>query len=190
MEPSVIADCTGSNMANAIRYAEHLTQAMDTFQINTPIRQAAFLATIAIESQNLSKVEEGLYYKDPARLATIYPRVFKSQSDAAPYARNPDGLGQLLYGGYWGRGLIQLTWEKNYREAGADLGYDYLSNADMVLEPQHAALTAAWFWAKNGCNKPADLCDMTGVTRIVNGPALMHLDERKEQFAKNLEVLT
>jgi putative chitinase len=190
MEPAVLADCTGSTMANAIRYAEHLTQAMDQFQINTPNRQAAFLATCAIEAQNLSKVEESLYYKDPVRLAKIYPRVFKNSEQASPYTRNPDALGQLLYGGYWGRGLLMLTWEKNYRDAGAALGYDYLNNADMLLDPEHASLTAAWFFATNGCNAKADEGDMTGVTRIVNGPALMHLKERIEQYEKNLEILS
>lgn len=190
MEPSVLADCTGATMANAIRYAEPLTFAMERFEINTPKRKAAFLATVAVESMNLSKVEEGLYYKDPVRLAKIYPRAFKTAADAVPYAKNPDGLGQLLYGGYWGRSLIQLTWEKNYKAASRDLEEDYVSNPDLLLEPEHASLVAAWFWFSNGCNIPADKGDMVGVTRIVNGQALMHLAERVEQYEKNLEVLS
>lgn len=189
MDAATIADCTGASMANAIRFAEPLTEAMDRFQINSDRRQAAFLATVAIESQNLSKVEEGLYYKDPERLAKIYPRAFKNASEAAPFARNPASLGKLLYGGFWGRGLIQMTWEKNYRAAGLALGFDYISQPDLVLQPEHAALTAGWFWDSNKCNVPADREDMTGVTRIVNGPALMHLAERIEQFHKNLKVL-
>jgi putative chitinase len=138
----------------------------------------------------LSKVEEGLYYKDPERLAKIYPRAFDNAAEAAPYARNPDGLGQLLYQGYWGRGLLQITWEKNYKAAGLALGFDYLSEPDLLLEPEHAALTAGWFWDANSCNVAADRGDMRAVTRIVNGPALMHLQDRIEQFEKNLEVLS
>jgi putative chitinase len=190
MEPSLIADCTGASMANAIRYADALTQAMDRFEINNESRQAAFLATISVESAKLTAVEEGLYYKDPSRLAKIYPRAFDNAQEATPYARNPDGLSQLLYGGYHGRGLIQLTWEKNYKAAGESLGFDYLGQPVLLLEPEHAALTAGWFWFTNGCNPPADRGDMKAVTRIVNGPALMHLAERVEQFEKNLEALS
>jgi len=177
-------------MANAIRYAQPLTDTMEQFSINNPRRQSAFLATISVESMKLSKVEEGLYYKDPERLAKIYPRAFDNASEAAPYARNPDGLSQLLYQGYHGRGCIQLTWEKNYKAAGEALGFDYLGQPDLLLEPEHAALTAGWFWFTNGCNPPADRGDMKAVTRIVNGPALMHLAERVDQFEKNLEVLS
>lgn len=190
MDASTLAQCTGSTMADALRFEEPLTAAMERFSIDRyPRRQAAFLATISIESQKLTKVEEGLYYKDAARLASIYKRAFKSASEAQPYTRNPKALGDLLYKGYWGRGLGQLTWEKNYRAAGNALGFDYLANPNLVLEPQHAALTAAWFWDANGCNVPADQGDMKGVTRIVNGPALMHLAERQAQYETALEVL-
>jgi len=189
MEASLIADCTGASMANAIRYAEHLTHAMDRFEINNRNRQAAFLATISVESMKLTKVEEGLYYKDPERLAKIYPRAFDNAQEATPYARNPQALGDLLYGGYWGRSPIQLTWEKNYKAASDAIGVDYVSNPDLLLEPEHGSMVAAWFWFANGCNAPADRGDMKAVTRIVNGPALMHLAERIEQFEKNLEVL-
>ena len=177
-------------MANAIRYAEPLTEAMERFHIDSPTRQAAFLATIAVESQNLTAVQEGLYYKDPVRLAKIYPRAFKSAADAASYAKNPKGLGQLLYQGYFGRGLIQLTWKQNYKAASDSLGVDYVANPDLLLQPEHAALTAGWFWDRNNCNVPADKGDMRGVTKIVNGPALMHLEELEDQYRKNMEVLS
>lgn len=190
MDASTIAECTGASMANALVYEEPLTTAMERFDINTPRRQAAFLATVAVESQNLSKVEEGLYYKDAARLAKIYPRAFANAQEAEPYARNPKALGQKLYQGYWGRGLIQLTWQRNYAAAGKALGFAYLDSPEMLTEPQHAALTAAWFFATNGCNEKADLGQMREVTRIVNGPALMHLQERLGYYQKALEVLS
>ncbi|MGJ7497177.1 glycoside hydrolase family 19 protein [Variovorax sp. RT4R15] len=190
MDAQTLAKCTGATLQDAEVYAQPLTAAMDRFHIDTPKRQAAFLATIAIESMNLTKVEEGLYYKDAARLAKIYPRAFKSAADAEPFARNPQALGKLLYQGYWGRGFIQLTWEKNYRAAGDALGFDYINQPSLVLEPQHAALTAGWFWDDANCNAPADDGDMRGMTLRVNGKALMHLDERTAQFLKNVAVLS
>jgi putative chitinase len=191
MSPDLIAACTGSTLADARTFAEPLTEAMERFEINATRRQAAFLATISIESAKLSKTEEGLYYKDPIRLASIFPRKFKSAAEAAPYTRNPEALGKILYeGDYWGRGLIQLSWLKNYKAAGDALGFDYVTNPELVAEPNHAALTAGWYWDHANCNASADIADMRGVTLRVNGPALMHLAERMTQYVKNVAVLT
>lgn len=177
-----LAKATGATQANAQRFLKPLLAAMERFQINTPVRQAAFLATVSVESARLTTTEEGLYYRDAHRLARIYPRAFKTPAEASKYVANPKGLGQLLYQGYWGRGLIQLTWKDNYKKAGDALGFDYVKNPDLVAQPAHAALTAAWYWQTNGCNEAADKEDMRAVTRLVNGPALMHLDDRIAQF--------
>lgn len=190
MDAATLAECTDATMADAIKYADPLTLAMAAFEIDTPKRQAAFLATVSVESMRLSKVEEGLYYKDPQRLVKIFPRVFKSYAQAEPYAKNPSALSEILYGGYHGRALLQLTWEKNYQAAADALAYDYVNNPDLLLEPEHAAMVSAWFWKTNGCNEPADRGDMRAVTRIVNGPAMMHLEERIEQYEKALKVLS
>lgn len=185
-----LAAATSAPYGNAKVHHPHLEAAMSRFNIDSLQRQAAFLATVSVESQQLSKMEEGLYYKDAARLARIYPRAFKSAADAEPYARNPKGLGDLLYKGYWGRGHLGLTWRRNYERAGEALGYDYVGNPSSVAEPKHAALTAAWYWHDAKCNDPADRGDMTEVTRRVNGPALMHLAERKAQYETALKALS
>ena len=184
-----LAAATSAPYGNAKVHHPHLGAAMCRFDISSLQRQAAFLATVSVESQQLTKTEEGLYYKDPARLARIYPRAFRSAADAEPYARNPKGLGDLLYKGYWGRGHLGLTWRRNYERASEALGYDYVGNPALVAEPKHAALTAAWYWHDAKCNDPADKGDMTEVTRRVNGPALMHLAERKAQYEIALKAL-
>lgn len=184
-----LAACTRATLENAEKFVSWLNEVMEQRQIDTTLRQAAFLATIAVESSNLSDTEEDLYYKDAARLAKIYPRAFKSAAAAAPYTRNPEALGKLLYNGYWGRGLIQLTWEKAYIAAGRDLGMDFHTNPDLVALPEWAAKTAGWYWDTNNCNSPADANDMRGVTLRVNGTALMHLDRRIELFEAAKELL-
>lgn len=40
---------------------------------------------------------------------------------------------------YYGRGHVQLTWEKNYRETGERLGIDLVSDPDRMLEPELSA---------------------------------------------------
>jgi putative chitinase len=173
---------TGSTPANAAKYIDALNAAMDQFEINTANRISAFLATVSIESARLSAVEEGLFYSSPERLASIFKRAFRDADDATPFAKNPKALSQKLYQGFHGRGLIQLTWEANYRRCGEALGVDFVSEPNLLTTPEYAALSAAWFWKANGCNPPADLGDMTKVTAIVNGPAKLHLAERKAQY--------
>lgn len=185
-----LAAAASSPYGNAKVYHQHLLDGMTRFNIDSLQRQAAFLATVSVESAHLSAVEEGLYYRDAARLARIYPRAFKDAKAAEPYTHNPKGLSELLYKGYSGKGLIQLTWRRNYERASEALGYDYVGNPSLVAEPKHAALTAAWYWHDAKCNDPADRGDMTEVTRRVNGPALMHLAERKAQYEIALKALS
>ena len=184
-----LASATSAPYGNAKTYHQPLLDAMGRFDICSLQRQAAFLATVSVESARLSSPEESLYYKDPDRLARIYPRAFKNAAAAVPYARNPQGLSELLYKNYHGRGLLGLTWRRNYERASEALGYDYVGNPALVATPKHAALTAAWFWHDAKCNDPADKGDMTEVTRRVNGPALMHLTERKAQYEIALKAL-
>lgn len=179
---------TGATEANAIKYLDPLITTMERYWIKTPVQQAAFLATISVESARLSQVEEGLFYSKPERLVLIFPRLFSTVEEAAPYARNPLALSEKLYGGYHGRGLIQLTHKANYEACSRDLGVDFVNEPKLLITPEYAALSAGWFWDKNGCNQVAH--DMTRVTRIVNGPARLHLKERQEQYEIALAELS
>lgn len=178
-----LEDATSSNLENAKKYLEWINAALDRFEINTYKRRAAFLATVAVESAHLTAVEEGLYYSDPNRLVTIFRRAFPSVSDAVPFVRNPVALSQKLYGGFHGRGLIQLTWKANYLACSEALGVDFVAQPELLTQPMYAALSAGWFWATHGCNEAADRGSMEEVTLHVNGPAKLALKEREDQFA-------
>lgn len=190
MDAKLLAQLTGATYANAQTYADPLNIAMVQFGISGDKQVAAFLATVSIESARLTQVEEGLFYRDANRLAAIFPRAFRNAAEAQPYVGNPKALGQKLYDGYSGRGLIQLTFRKNYERASKALGYDYVGNPELVLQAKHAALTAAWFWADAGCAGPGAKGDMVEVTRLVNGPAKLHLVERTAQYQINIGVLS
>ena len=45
----------------------------------------------------------------------------------------------LRYFPWYGRGIVQLTWERNYHRAANELGLDLTTNADKVMEPEIAA---------------------------------------------------
>jgi len=193
MTPETLAVCTGSTLANARIYVEPLTFGMDRFKISaSPLRMACFLGTVAIESSRLRRVEEDLYYTTPDRLREIFPSLFgpKGQYKAENYLRDPVQLSLLRYRGYHGRGLIQLTWLDAYKAASAALGADYVTHPQLVEQPEHAALTACWFFAVyKSCLPDADAGDMYTITGKVQGPARLQLAERKAQMGIALNSL-
>lgn len=177
---------TGSDETRAAMYYEAFLETIERFKIETVEQRSAFCATISIESDRLTQMEENLYYRDASRLAKIFPRAFPTEESARPYCRMPKELSLKLYNGYHGRGGFQLTWEKNYRLHGDRLGFDYVGDPSLLVTPRHAILSAGSFWDLNGCNEVAH--DMGQVTRKVNGPARLHLAERIAQNNVALEV--
>jgi putative chitinase len=192
----LLTACTGANDSMAVRYAPHLDAAMQRFGITSPSAASCLLGQLAIESEGrdgpLSAMEEGLFYSDPNRLRTIFPSLFvRGPYRAEEYVRNPVGLSQLRYQGFHGRGLIQLTWRDTYAAAAKDLGFDYVAQPALVLQPMHAALTACWFFSVyKGCLPFAEQGDVYTITGLINGPARLKLAERKAVTAQAYRVLS
>lgn len=179
-----LAKAASATAANALKYADHLTEGFERYAITTHKQRAMCVAQIAVESNYLAAVEESLYYKDAQRVANIYWRVFQGNAaKAAPYVRNHKGLSDLLYKGLHGRGLKQLTLLENYEAYSRETGIDYVSNPDLLLRNRDAAMSACWYFGKyRDCRALADKDDVVGVTRLVNGKALMGLDKRTIQY--------
>ena len=132
-------------------FLEPLNAAMREFHINTPVRQAAFLAQIAHESGELRYVEEiasGSAYEGRKDLGNTQPG---------------DGMK------YKGRGLIQITGRNNYHECGKALGVDLITNPELLETNDLACRSAAWFWAARGLNDLADKGDYIRICRRING---------------------
>jgi putative chitinase len=166
----------------------------------TGARKAAFIANCAVESANFTKLQENLFYTTPERILKVFPSRVKTLAAAKHLTRNPKALANLVYAGrlgngptlsgdgwkYSGKGLFQLTGKANYVEAASALGKPYVEHPELLLEPEHAALTAAWYWYKTGCNIAIDKGDFSGVVLRINGPAKLHEAER---FALYTELL-
>lgn len=165
----------------AAYWAEDLNAAMARFAINTPTRQAAFLAQVSHESAQLTRIVENLNYSAAGLLGT-FPQHF-SEAEAIALQRQPVAIANRAYAGrigngdeasgdgweYRGRGLIQITGRANYQACGAALGLDLVSEPEQLLQRDTAALSAAWFWQAHGCNELADLGNFKGITRRING---------------------
>lgn len=135
----------------AALFVDHLNKAMEEFEINTPFRQAAFLAQIAHESGQLVYVKE---------LAS--GEAYEGRQDLG---NTSEGDGKR----YKGRGLIQLTGKANYISLMLALGIDCLNKPELLEEPENACRSAAWFWKTHGLNELADKQEFRKITRIING---------------------
>lgn len=180
----------------ARQWAGPLAAAALRFGINSPVREAGWVSQCAHESGGLVHVEENLFYTTPERIRAMWPRRVPDLATAAQLIRNPQALANRVYanrngngdegGGdgwrYRGRGLIQLTGRANYMAAESALGQPYKEQPDLVAQPLHAAMTAAWFFVAGGGLPLADTSNVEGMTRMVNGPALVGLADRRQRF--------
>lgn len=163
--------------------------------INTPLRQAHFMAQIEHES-GLKPISENLNYS-ASGLMRVFPRYFPTLEVAKQYAGRPSAIANIVYanrmgngaaasGDGWnfrGRGFIQITGRKNYTALSRDTKIDYVNNPDLLLRESDAMLSAAWFWRVNNLNRFADRDDVRGLTRAING-GLNGLDHRAQLTAK------
>jgi putative chitinase len=151
-------------------YLDHLNAAMDEFSIDTPQRQAAFLAQIAHESGSLNYVKELASGKD-----------YEGRRDLGNTEAG-DGVR------YKGRGLIQITGRANYRACGEALGIGCVELPELLEIPENATRSAGWFWQSRGLNEIADKGDFLLITRKINGGTNGYKD-RLAYYERAQEVL-
>lgn len=183
----VIKTGTGCDDSHATTWQPYIQAACDKFEINTQRRIAAFLANVGVESNSLRTLVENLNYSAQG-LANTWPSRFKG-SDGKPNAlansiqRQPEpiannvyasrlGNGDVASGDGWryrGQGPIQLTGKANMEKCGAAIGLDLVSDPSQLQQPPAGSLSAAWFFATNGCNESADKNDFAGVVKHING---------------------
>ena len=175
-----------------------LNVAMNRYQIVGARRIAAFIAQVGHESGHLTRLVENLNYSADA-LRKTWPSRFNVELAAAA-ARKPEQISNIAYGNrmgntapgdgwkYRGRGLIQITGQNNYRACGEALGLDLIAQAELLEKPQHACMSAAWFWATNGLNTLADAGKFDAIIQRINGGQNGAAD-RQALYAKALKVL-
>lgn len=172
----------------AAKWYPHITAAMKEFGIDTPKRQAYFIAQIGTESGGFTVVRESLNYS-MAGLNIFGSRLTAAQreqlgrkpGEPALSLERQAAIANLVYGGRYGnnlngdgwkfrgRGLKQVTFHDNYAACGKALNLPLLTNPDLLLEDANAARSAGWFWQANNCNRFADASDVPGLTRKING---------------------
>jgi putative chitinase len=185
-------------------FLPHLNYTMSRFAISSPMRRAAFLAQVAHESLQLTRMEESLFYKRADRLREIYPRYFAqmTEMDLALYLGQPQRVANRVYANrmgngdeasgdgwrYRGRGLFMLTGKDNYTLCSHGIGVNLLEEPDKLLTPEYASVSAGWVWKWKGLNTLADQDDFEAITRRLNG-GLNGQEDRVAFYDRATEVL-
>jgi putative chitinase len=151
-----------SSLKDREKFLDPLNETINRYNINTPLRLAAFIAQIAHESGSLHYVEElasGSAYEYRRDLGNLEPEALKA-------AHSKGRTTGPFYKGY---GLIQITGYYNHKSCGLALGYDGVNEPEKLKEPLYAALSAGWFWDCHHLNDFADIGDFKQITLRING---------------------
>ena len=170
-------------------YAPFIDAAMKEFDINTPLRQAAFIAQVAHETMGLNKLNE-LWGPTPQQL----------KYDTSIRLMNQLGNKQLGDGfKYRGRGGLHITGLGNYTKYGKALGVDLVNHPELAESQVFAFRIAGLFWKDHGLNELADKLvndpeykNFEQITSKINGSytaPTSHYPERLAYLKKAKEVL-
>lgn len=178
MDAKTLAEVMGNQPG--VNYANLLpgyVNAMRAAQIDSVNRAAMFAAQLGHESVGLRYMEEiasGAAYEGRSDLGNVRPG---------------DGVR------FKGRGPIQLTGRSNYRSFTAWANtrghstHNFESNPELLSQPHWGFLAASWYWtvARPQINSLADVKDLAGVTRAING-GLNGLQDRQNRYNKAIPM--
>lgn len=167
-------------------FIDLLNNRLEEYEINTCLRISHFMAQVTHESMGLLTTMElasgwdydisthlsdyNLYKSDPDKYKTDkkVKRGYNRYLECIKMENTEVGDGPK----FKGKGLLQLTWKKNYRIASEILGKpEILSNPLSVADDMDLAiLVSCYFWKETNLNKYADKDDLFNISKLVNLP--------------------
>jgi len=158
MTPQTLSAALRIPLARATSWADPLSAAMALYAIDSPARQAAFLAQCGHETGGFQWLRE-IWGPTPAQRAYEPPA-----AKAAELGNTQAGDGFRYRGG----GLLQITGRYNFREMGQKIGVDLEGNPNQISQPSVAAEASAQFWADHALSAFADAGDFLSISRAIN----------------------
>jgi putative chitinase len=158
MSPETLAAALQIPLVRANQWADPLSAAMALCAIDSPARQAAFLAQCGHECTRFIYLRE-LWGPTPEQ------RLYE------PFTPKSKALGNTIAGDgfrYRGGGLIQITGRYNFRTTGQRIGIDLEGDPDKITQPAVASLASAQFWADRNFNTYADAGSFLTLSRAIN----------------------
>lgn len=189
-------------IVDAAGHAAALEAARAGSSVTTARRLCHFMAQIYVETGGFRTLEENLNWRNAERLDAIFKAVHGVDDARELIARGPEAIANRVYANkigngdedsgdgwrYRGSGYIQLTGRDNYRRIGEAVGIDLEGKPDLAREPVGAARVAFGFWDARDCSPLADTGDVEEITRLINGPGMLGLAERREATVRALDI--
>ena len=183
-------------------WCEALNKLLPDYDIDTPARQAAFLAQCAHESGGFTALHENLNYR-PETLVKIFKKYFDLPL-AQQYCARPnkqEAIANRVYASrmgngdeasgdgfrYCGRGLIQLTGKNNYTFFAGSLDIPVEEASEYLQTFEGAVQSACFFWEQNKLNQWADAGDILTLTKRINGGTI-GLEDRIKHYEHALHI--
>jgi putative chitinase len=190
LSASILQASTGATAANAALWLAPLQTTCDLNLINTPLRAAAFLSQVGVESGCLATVIENLNYSAQG-LADTWAFRYAMDPHARPrvpnalalkFAHNPQAIANNCYakrngngdeasGDGWryrGRGPIQITGLANYTACAIATHLDLVGHPELLEQPMNGAASAGWFWSNAKLNPLADGRQIIAISKAIN----------------------
>lgn len=164
------------------------------YGIDTPRRAAHFLAQISHESGGFKIAVENMNYS-AQRMTEVWKKRFPTLASAAPYAHNPEKLGNFVYASrmgngppesgdgfrYRGRGLIQMTGKDMYAQVGEIADLDLVGQPTLAESPEDAVEIAGAIWKIKKCDQLPEIAPVAEYTALINGGDV-GLPDREKRF--------
>ena len=174
---------------------------LPTFGVDTPKKIAHFLAQTAHESGGFKIAIEDMNYT-AKRLTEVWPNRFPTLDAAAPFAGNPQKLGNSVYANrmgngppasgdgfrFRGRGLLQLTGRNMYKGVGQATSLDLENHPEIAEHFEDALKIAGGAWKFDGVDKLSENASVEKYTQKINGGQI-GIVQRKKLFAKAMALL-
>jgi putative chitinase len=182
--------------------ADALEAARANSTVTTARRLCHFMGQIYVESVGFTRLEENLNYRNPERLEAVFKAVHGIGDAQALIAAGPEAIANRVYANrlgngdeasgdgwlYRGSGYIQLTGRENYKKFGDMVGMDLEGDPELARDPATAAQVAFAFWDAQDCSPLADAGDVEEITRLINGPGMLGLEERRQATLRALHI--
>ncbi len=125
--------------ANLPDYTRRLNETMQRFGINTPAKQAAFLATVTHESTGMTEMTELPSNHASSQMKSKGRGIIQLTLDANYKAASK----------YFGWGKYEVKVDKSGTERKVFTQWDLLDKPELAGQPDYAFPIAGWFWSDN-----------------------------------------
>lgn len=177
---SIVSASCGASILRAAQWVQPFQAACDQYQINTPLRVAAFLATCGVECARLTALVENMNYS-AAGLESTFGKYFTA-AEIPEFANKPPMIANRVYanrngngdeasGDGWlfrGRACIGITGRTNYTLCALGIDLDLINHPELLEQDANAAMAGAWYWDNRNLNALADAGNFLGLSKAVN----------------------